>query len=304
MKTIGSPSLSLTDVRTFVTVVDCGGIARAAKILGYSQPAVTLQIQRLERRFGVCFFERRGRRLRLTATGQHALEASRELLRQVTQFESAASRIVPSVNESLLVAAIDPTASTKLGPILHRLRRRLSNLDLKVETLGSDNISKAAQAGNIHAALTVPTHIAGWVYEPLFSERLVALVPSKHVLAKHRSISLARLCSEPLLLTDETCFYRRAIERAFLRRHLRLKPVMQTSSLLALPNAVVAGVGIAIVPRDIPFTNDASLKLIAIRDPIEVMIGLLRPQQVPANSALEYFIAEANMLRRRKRRDA
>ena len=52
--------LSLREINTFVTVADSHGVARAAALLGYTQPAVTLQLQRLEESLGVDLFDRRG----------------------------------------------------------------------------------------------------------------------------------------------------------------------------------------------------------------------------------------------------
>jgi DNA-binding MarR family transcriptional regulator len=64
-------SLNLDQLRAFVEVVQRGGFTRAAKELNLSQPAVTHQIQELERRFNVSLVERLGKRVFLTQAGEN-----------------------------------------------------------------------------------------------------------------------------------------------------------------------------------------------------------------------------------------
>jgi DNA-binding transcriptional LysR family regulator len=289
---------SMRDLGTFVTVADCGGLAKAAEALGYTQPAVSLQLQRLQRRLDAELLERRGRSLVLTPLGHHVLERARTLLRQAAEFEQDAASGSMYRAESIVIGALEPTASAKLVSVLGRFRERAPRAGIRIESLGGDNIAKAAESGTIDAALTVPTQISGWVYEPLFKERLALLVRADSQLALQKSVSLSRIAQEPLLLTDGTCVYRRTIERAMARRNAAVAPAIQTSSLLSLPGAVSAGLGIAIVPRNVPGAQSNALRFIAIREPVEMTIGLLRPKNVVEQSALAEFIAVADELRR------
>lgn len=290
--------LSLRELNTFVTVAQCGGIAKAAEALGYTQPAVSLQLQRLSRRLSVKLLEREGRTLVLTASGRNVLEHALALLKNVREFEQNATAVLIE-KETLVIAALEPTASVKLPGVLAKVRQRSPHADIRVHSLGGDAIANAAREGTIDAAITVPAQIAGWVYEPLFKERLVALVKSGHRLAGQRSVSLSRIAEERLLLTDETCVYRRAVERALGRSHISAIASVETSSLLTLPAAVHAGLGIAIVPKNIPGSDNSELRMIPIREPIEMIIGLLRPKAIDETSALARFMSAAHDLRQR-----
>ncbi len=291
--------LSLRAITSFIAVVECGGIARAARELGYSQPAVTLQLQQIEERLGVKLFERRQRRMELTEAGKQALKPARHLLAALAAFEHAVTRHTPAKTTPLVVGAIEPTASTKLPPILSAMRRALPDVAVKITIAGGDNIAQAAERGDVHAALTVPTQIRGWVYEPLFAERLVALVRTDHHLARQTSVSLSKIACEQLLLTDETCVYRRTLERAFLRYGIKRSHVIESSSLASLPNSVRAGLGIAIVPRPAADPIPADVRVVAIREPLDMTIGLLRPKAFDEESALGRFILSTYDLRKR-----
>ena len=68
--------MELRQLRTFQTIVEQGSYLRAAEVLGYTQSAVTAQIQQLERELGYPLFERLGRRMVLTAMGQRPSSGS------------------------------------------------------------------------------------------------------------------------------------------------------------------------------------------------------------------------------------
>src|SRR5260370_37477010 len=73
-------SLNLDQLRAFVEVVERGSFTAAAKELNLTQPAVTHQLQELERRFQVSLDERFGKRAYLTQAGEKLIEHTRNLL--------------------------------------------------------------------------------------------------------------------------------------------------------------------------------------------------------------------------------
>lgn len=80
--------MNLRHLHAFATIVDVGGLAKAATRLHLSQPALSRQIQALEADLGVALFDRIGRRVQLTSQGEDLLLRSRRLLAEA---ESPAS---------------------------------------------------------------------------------------------------------------------------------------------------------------------------------------------------------------------
>src|SRR5262245_64434148 len=72
--------MNLRHLRTFITIVDAGGVARAAARLHMTQPTASRQVEALETEFGVPLFDRIGRRVRLTSDGEDLLLRGRRLL--------------------------------------------------------------------------------------------------------------------------------------------------------------------------------------------------------------------------------
>src|SRR5262249_32751467 len=74
--------MNLRHLRTFIAIVDAGGVARAAARLHMTQPTASRQVEALESEFGVPLFDRIGRRVRLTSEGEDLLLRGRRLLAQ------------------------------------------------------------------------------------------------------------------------------------------------------------------------------------------------------------------------------
>ncbi|MGI9501569.1 MAG: LysR family transcriptional regulator, partial [Geminicoccaceae bacterium] len=98
MKLIDLPTSLL---RTLITIVDLGGYTRAAEALGRTQPAVSLQMQRLESLLGTKLIESAGRDLRLTEAGETLLRYARQMLQ--LNDEAVAGFIRPSATGVLRI---------------------------------------------------------------------------------------------------------------------------------------------------------------------------------------------------------
>jgi len=88
---MGATNLSTELLRAFITIIEVGSFTRAAKILGRTQPAISLQIKRLEDSVGYAVIERKGKEISLTERGEALAIYARQILRlndlAVAQFE-------------------------------------------------------------------------------------------------------------------------------------------------------------------------------------------------------------------------
>src|SRR5215813_5915556 len=127
-------SLNLDQLRAFVEVVERGGFTAAARELNLTQPAVTHQVQELERRFQVTLVERVGKRAHLTQAGEGLIVHARQLLEgdERTQME------MRKLNDGWLGRARVGTTSTLLRyvlpPILRALKTAHPQLEVTLKT--------------------------------------------------------------------------------------------------------------------------------------------------------------------------
>ena len=100
--------MDLQQLRTFLAIADCGGVARAAARLNMSQPAASRQIQVLEASLGVPLFDRIGRRVQLTGEGADLLRRCREIVRQADLLRERALALKDGEAGVLTIGATPP----------------------------------------------------------------------------------------------------------------------------------------------------------------------------------------------------
>jgi DNA-binding transcriptional LysR family regulator len=113
------------DLRTYVTVVSCGGINAAAAELGIAKSAVSRRISDLEARLGTILIERSTRRFEVTATGRSYFDTAQDLLSKLEALDAdpAAANVpgtvslasTPAVSRHLLATAIATFLADRRG---------------------------------------------------------------------------------------------------------------------------------------------------------------------------------------------
>src|SRR5215510_9847829 len=148
--------MDLHYLRTFVTIADAGGIARAGGRLRVSQPAASRQILALERELGVKLFDRIGRRLRLTSEGEDLLRQSRRLLIEADLLDARAHALKGGETGILRVGATPMAIENALATFLSPYRRRHPGVEVHFVEDGGLRLADRLERGDVDLALIVP----------------------------------------------------------------------------------------------------------------------------------------------------
>ncbi|MEA2243156.1 MAG: hypothetical protein QOD24_2712 [Solirubrobacteraceae bacterium] len=190
--------MELRQLHYFVAVAEELHFGRAAERLHIVQPAVSQQVRRLETELGTALFDRSTRRVTLTLAGQRFLPEARAVLAAV---ERAQDSITELAVERATVLRLG--TSTGLG---ERLPRVLAELHARAPGHGVELVRMAAHErlaqvaeGGLHAAFVRgnPRH-PGVRLQPVWQDRLMAVLPAAHPLATEAPIALSRLAALPL----------------------------------------------------------------------------------------------------------
>ena len=240
--------LNLDYLRAFVDVIERGSFSAAARGLGLTQPAVSLQVRQLEARLGVRLVERVGRTARPTAAGAELLEHARQIDAAVsTALDRMASHATGALGRVRL--GTGATACTfLLPPILRDLRRRFPTLEITVTTGNSPDIIKAVDDNLIDVGLvTLPATGRMLEITPVLDDEFVVIAPRE--LRLPSPVTAAALATRPVLLFEPAGNTRRIIDQWFARARVALQPVMSLGSVEAIQQLVAAGLGCAVLPR-------------------------------------------------------
>jgi DNA-binding transcriptional LysR family regulator len=126
--------LNLDQIETFAQVVELGSFSAAAERLGLSQPAVSLQVRQLERRFGVRLIERVGRRATPTQAGEAFLAQARRVGVAIDAIVEAIAPHASGVTGRVRIGTGATACIYILPPPLRALRHSLPGLDIVVST--------------------------------------------------------------------------------------------------------------------------------------------------------------------------
>lgn len=241
---------NLAQLRTFELVARTGSLSGAARSLGISQPAVSGQIARLEREHATALFERVRRRLVLTAAGRGLLQDVRRVFAVLDEAEQRLTQ-TRDLRVGVLRLAASPTSSAYDAPeLMIAFRSRHPGVSVQLFTGNSARVVECVVALEADVGL-----IAGDAMHRdlarhlLFLDPVVLVVPRRHALARHRTISIARLAREPLVLREAGSATRALIEQQFSAHGVDVKMAMEVSSNEAIKRIATMGQGVGVVSR-------------------------------------------------------
>ena len=237
----------------FCTVVERRSFSQAAEQLGVTQPAVSLQIRSLEKRLGLQLLDRSGRRVEPT-------EAGRRLYRSAQRLLAVEQQLLAELGEEAegeLAGRLELGASTGPGgtvmPVVLAEFQQL-NPGVHVALSVSDTQRVVEQVARRELELGVvgaARRHRGVVFEPFFRDEVVLAVPRGHRFAG-RSVTLAELEAEPLVLMQEGAGVRQVIEEELRAAGLRLRDLdvrLELGLQESARSAVVAGYGVTFISR-------------------------------------------------------
>lgn len=240
--------LNLDQLRTFAAVIDQKSFSGAAARLGISQPAVSLQVRALEKRFGVKLIERVGRRAGPTAAGAEFLAHAREV---EAALGAAADAMAPHARGTAgrVRLGTGATACIYLLPgVLRELRRRFPSLEIVVSTGNTPDMLRAVEENRIDIALvTLPAAGRMLDVRPLLDDEFVLVAPRGTRLPGE--ITAAELAKLPLVQYEPGANTRRVIDEWALRAGHPLKAIMELGSVEAMKELVGAGLGSSVLPH-------------------------------------------------------
>jgi len=247
---MAKPGITLHRLELFLSVLDTGGVAKAARAQRISQPAVSEHLRGLEEYFGVALLERSGRGVRPTAAARALEPFARQAVQAVRQAERTARELLRVDVGSLVVGASSTPGTYVLPALLGRFHARHPGVTLTLRIENSRTIERWVSDGEVDLGVIGEFPLArGLVATPWIEDRLVLIVPRRHRLASRRSVSPPGLSSETLIVREEGSSTQRVADRYVTARGGSLTPAMALGSTEAIREAVAAGLGVAIVSR-------------------------------------------------------
>jgi LysR family transcriptional regulator, carnitine catabolism transcriptional activator len=293
----------LRHIEAFLAVARLGHFTRAAAALHVSQPALTVQIQQLERALGIRLFDRNNRRVALTQAGRDLIAPFERISLDLASIVRHARDLSAHRHGVVTVAALPSVAAGVLPRAIRRLADAHEGIVVRVRDAIAGRVLDLVRTGDVDFGIgSLVRPDPDVANDPLFTDRLCAFAPADHPLARRRQVRLRDLGAWPLILTGQDTSVRQILERVLAEVRLPVQVAQEATYMTTAIGMVQAGLGIAILPESAA-APDAGLHLraIAIREPVLTRpIGLLtRPGRSLSPAAQRLVDVLRETIRRR-----
>ncbi|MDB9455472.1 LysR family transcriptional regulator [Dolichospermum circinale] len=245
---------TLDQLRILKAIAQEGSFKRAADSLYVSQPAVSLQVQNLERQLDVPIFDRGGRRAQLTEAGHLLLSYGEKILSLCQETCRAIEDLQNLQGGTLIVGASQTTGTYLLPKMIGLFRQKYPDVAVQLHVHSTRRTAWSVANGQIDLAIIggeIPAELGESLKTiPYAEDELALILPTSHPFAKLETIQKEDLYKLQFIALDSQSTIRKVIDQVLARCNIdtrRFKLEMELNSIEAIKNAVQSGLGAAFV---------------------------------------------------------
>ena len=241
-------NLTLRQLRLFEAVASHLNYSRAAEQMSVTQPAVSMQLQQLEKDLGLQLLVKQGRRITLSQAGEEMLRQTRRILNQVQIAEEAVDAFhqTQGGHGGLLHLGVVPTAHYFAPKLLMAFAKEWPGLKFKLTVDRRDAILSMLQEHQLDVAIAGYPPSEADVEAQTFAQHPHCIVAAAdHPLARKRRIQWDALKDEPFIFREPHSATRQFFEHLVQAQALQVKLSMELSGNETIKQAVMAGMGIS-----------------------------------------------------------
>lgn len=278
---------TLDQLRILKAIAAEGSFKRAADSLYVSQPAVSLQVQNLEKQLNVPLFDRGGRRAQLTEAG-HLLLSYGERIIALCQETCRAIEDLQNLQGGTLIVGASQTTGTYLLPrMIGLFRQSYPDVSVQLQVHSTRRTSWGVANGQVDLAIIggeVPAELQETLkIIPYAEDELALILPVFHPLAQLETIQKEDLYKLQFITLDSQSTIRKVIDKVLTLYEIdpkRLKIEMELNSIEAIKNAVQSGLGAAFVSTtaiekelQMNVLHRATIKDVVVRRVLSVIVN-------------------------------
>lgn len=227
--------MDIRNLRTFMKVAELSNFTKAAAELGYSQSAVTVQMQQLETELGLPLFDRIGKNIRLTQYGSNFIEYAGAVIEAMERAENFATD--PSETKGTVrFGIVDSILYACFIDIIPDFARRYPNIALKVYIGSAREIEAKIRANELDLCYMLDYKVPRkeWVRVREEIEPIIFVCSPEHPLAKRKNVKFEELIACKLMLMPQGEGYRYLFDDELAKRNLYAAPAVEISSTEAM----------------------------------------------------------------------
>ena len=295
----GLRNLTIRQLRALAALAGGRSVTAAANKLNLTQPAVTLQLQNLQELAGLPLVQRTNDGMLLTGAGQEVLMLSERIEAAISTCATSLDMIAGRTGGRVSIGAVS-TAKYFVPFAIAAFSKLHPKIDISLSIGNRQEIRQALRGydldfaimGRPPADVDVDIHLIG-------DHPHIIIAPSGHRLALNVGLSTAELADETFLIREQGSGTRMLMEQLFSTTELQPKIGMEMSSNETIKQAVIAGLGIALISAHTVATELEDGRLVSLNVTglpiVRQWFVLRRKDKVllpPAQAMLDYLSIE------------
>ena len=259
----------MRQVRAFVTVAQLKSFTRAATLLHISQPALTVQVNKLEDILAVRLLDRNSRTVEITRVGRELLPVFQRILRELDSVIVDTRALANHRHGVVPIATLPSFAAGPLPALISKFRRAHSGMSFVVKDAIASRVTASVRSEEVDIGITggdVPEADLEILHRS--HDQMLVVFPPQHPFARKRKIKLRDLAEHPLVLMDSETSVRAIVDAAFAAAGLLAIPACEATYMMTAVGMVKAGLGVTVLPASAKeIRAEPTLKSRPIDDP-------------------------------------
>lgn len=291
--------MEIRQLMYFMEVAKREHVTEAAAALHVAQSAVSRQIFNLESELGVDLFIREGRRVKLTPIGKIFLERIKHAMNVIDDAKREVQEYLDPKKGTIRVAFPISLAAYTLPTAIYAFRKRYPEAKFQLKQGLYRELIDGVIKGDYNMALIGPVPMEEKKITPriLFAEKIVALLPIHHPLAKSAEINLLDLKNEPFVLLPEGFVFRDLVINACSEAGFTPQIAFEGDDIDALKGLVSAGLGVTLMPEVtlVDNTPRSTVKIPLSEPDVTRTVGVITPTErgmLPTEELFYEFLQE------------
>jgi len=242
--------MEVRQLQTFCVLAEELNFTRTAERVYTVQSNVTSQIKALEAELGVPLFDRLAKRVVLTEAGHRFRPYAEKALAAMDQGYRAV-KFGTEPAGPLHIGAPESVLTYRLPEVLKLFRKRYPKVELVFRPDSDNKLADELECGKLDLAITMSDSVDGEHLRSITmrSEDIYLFGTPDHALANAKRVYPKDLMDQTLLLTESGCGYRKKLDMQLAAANVRPQHVTEFSSVEAIKQCVLAGMGIGLLPE-------------------------------------------------------
>lgn len=274
----------MAQLRTFVTIVECGGFRAAAEALYKSQAAISLTIKSLEEQLGESLFDK-GHHAKLNDFGRYFLKYAESLLSHHDEVQYRLARGAHRDNVAVTLAILPSVAQHLMPRYVQGFLTQYPQAQLSIRDTGSARIQALIKARNVDIGISTLHDLpAGFSVKQLMQDRFGVVCHRQHPLATLTKITWGRVAEyQPIANGTWTLLPPRQAEQLYQTSRMNIV------NMMSLNAALTAQLGVTVLP-ELAYSHHDELVFLPLSNPtVYRQIGVIKDNQRELSPMAERF---------------